>query len=323
MDRRTRDRAAEPHLRPMETGPGSGLNHAASGLVHLAAVGACIAAWEGGLVALVAVLCLAVAWLDHAALTRLHEAAHGMLARSRLFNEIQGAIIGTAALTPLSVYRHVHSLHHAHLGGERDPEFWPYNLPGTPRWVRRTYAWSELLFGWLLTPALYSLRTARSWRSIPPSRRRRLALEWAILGAFWISLLGVVAWRGWWEPLLAGHIVPAWLAGVLQTGRKFTEHLGMSGPTILSMTRTVVYRGRLGRAASRSQLHVDHHGTHHRWARIPYHRLPEATPIAYGDEDSGPVFPSHVAAIRDMVPHLLDPKVGPQWRAAGETGARR
>ena len=132
----------------------------------------------------------------------------------------------------------------------------------------------------------------------------------------WTSALTIVISNGWWTGFVVGFVVPAWAAGTVQTLRKFTEHLGMHGASILAMTRTVAYRGRVGRAASRSQLHVDHHGTHHRYARIPFTDLPEATEIVYGESEASPLFRSHLAAARDMLPHLLDPKVGPQWQDA-------
>lgn len=73
--------------------------------------------------------------------------------------------------------------------------------------------------GWT-TPALYPYRTMKSWRVI----------------------LAIVQINGWWEWIIVMHLAPAWLAGSMQTARKFTEHLGMFGDTIVSMTRTVVYR---------------------------------------------------------------------------------
>jgi fatty acid desaturase len=84
------------------------------------------------------------------------------------------------------------------------------------------------------------------------------------------------------------------------------------------MTRTVVYRGWLGRLLSRTQLFVDHHGTHHRWPRIPWFDLPRATALArlHGAEP----FATHAAALRDALPHLADPRVGPQWIAAPRPG---
>ncbi len=296
------------------------LGHAAAAVVHAALMAGAVVTWGAGWWWATAAVWCAIAWMDHAALTRLHEAAHGMLSRRRWLNEVQGVVIGTAAFTPLSVYRYVHARHHAHLGRERDPEFWPYNLPGTARWVRLVYAWSELAVGWVLTPALYSVRTAASWRSVPRMQRGRLVAEWAVLIGTWGGVVAVVEVMGWWEGLLVAHVVPAWLAGTMQTVRKFTEHLGMFGEGIMGMTRTVVYGGVAGRAASASQLHVEHHATHHRFARIPYYALPEATGVMYAGASGGRVFRTHVGAMLDMAPHLLDPKVGPQW--GGADGAK-
>jgi fatty acid desaturase len=309
--------SARRRLAALDHRIGPGWRHALGMGVHAALIALCVWVWIIGWWWACLPLWCVLAWLNHAALTRLHEAAHGMLFRTRWLNEAAGMLIGTLSLTTLSVYRYVHNQHHAHLGRERDPEFWPYNLPGSSRARRLLYAWSELVFGWVLTPALYSIRTARAWRTIPPRQRRRLALEWALMLGVWALVLAVVAVGRWWALLVVGHVAPAWLAGTMQTIRKFTEHLGRHGDTILAMTRTVVYERPLGRAASRSQLHVDHHGTHHRWARIPYHTLPAATRIVYGAEGAVPVFPSHWSAMRDMLPHLLDPKLGPQWLDAG------
>lgn len=295
--------------------------HLLAGIVHGVLIAACIAAWMSGYWPVSVLLWIAIAWMDHAALSRLHEAAHRMLFRSRVANELTGIVIGTFALTPLSVYRYVHSQHHAHLGRERDPEFWPYNLPDSPRPVRLVYAWLELAAGWIFTPMLYSIRTAQAWPSLARTLQGRLFLEWLFLLGLWTVLLVVIEITGTWTWFLIGHLVPTWIAGTVQTIRKFTEHVGMFGDTILDMTRTVVYTHPISQAASRSQLHVEHHGTHHRWPGIPYHRLPEATAIIYGDSQPGPTYSSHWAAIRDMLPHLLNPRVGPQWNAGSATGS--
>lgn len=314
----TRDVSActRRRLQPLHEQPHHCTEHLVGGLLHGTSIVLCIVCWGSDWWPVCVVLWGFVAWMNHAALARLHEAAHGMLTRSRLANELLGMAIGIASLTPLTVYRHVHARHHAHLGRRQDPEFRPYNQPGSPRWLRVLYAWLELLFGWIFTPALYSIRTARAFPSLARSLRWRLLMEWGILLGFWVALLLVVHHTKTWKWFLVGHLVPAWIAGSLQTVRKFTEHLGRMGDTVYGMTRTVVYVGPVGRAASRSQLYVDHHATHHRWARIPYHNLPLATKIVYAelDEASAKTFSNHWAAIADMLPHLLDPKIGPQWR---------
>lgn len=283
----------------------------------------CIGCWSLGAWPL-AVLCWPViAWQQHAGLVRLHEAAHGMLGRTRRSNELLGVAIGTLSLTPLSVYRDVHARHHAHLGGPLDPEFWPYNLPHASRARRLAYAWSELLLGVAVTPALYSLRTLRAWSQHRRRTRRRLLLEWAILFAFWTAVLFAVHRAGWWLPFAIAVLIPAWLTGAMQTLRKFIEHLGLAGGSILTSTRTVVYRGRLGRLLSKSQVHVEHHGTHHRWPRIPSRELPEATARAIARGEPMRCHRTHLAALRDMLPHLADPRVGAQWLANGRGAGMR
>ena len=306
-------------LRPLHQAAGPLTGHLLAGVLHLGLAVICVVAWLGGYWPVSVVLWFAIAWMDHAALSRLHESAHRMLARSPWLNEAIGILIGTLALTPLSVYRYVHAKHHVHLGREKDPEFWPYNLPNSPRWQRLTYAWLELAFGWIFTPMLYSMRTARAWPSLAAARRRRLVVEWVLLFAFWTGTLAIVAVTGVWTWFLVGHVAPTWIAGSVQTLRKFTEHMGRFGETIYDMTRTVVYTRPIGQAASRSQLHVEHHGTHHRWPAIPYRNLPEATPIVYEGQEEGRIYSSHWAAIRDMLPHLANPRVGPQWKDASRS----
>ena len=305
-------------LRPLHEGPRTITGHVLAGIVHLILILVCVVAWTIGFWQVSVLLWFAIAWMDHASLSRLHESAHRMLFRSFIANELAGIFIGTLALTPLSVYRYVHTQHHAHLGREKDPEFWPYNQPGSPRWLRLTYAWLELTFGWIFTPWLYSIRTIRAWHSLSPGKRKRLVVEWGVLVGFWAAFLFTVACTQTWEWFLVGHLAPTWIAGSVQTVRKFTEHLGRFGETVYDMTRTVEYAQPVGRAASRSQLHVDHHGTHHRWPRIPYHMLPEATKLTFHEETQGRTYSSHLAAICEMLPYLADPKLGPQWKTAKE-----
>jgi len=95
-------------LRPLHERPRKTFGHLVSGIVHLVLVVVCVAAWEFGLWPLSVLLWFAIAWMDHAALSRLHESAHRMLYRSSLANELAGVFIGTLSLTPLSVYRYVH-----------------------------------------------------------------------------------------------------------------------------------------------------------------------------------------------------------------------
>ena len=300
-------------LRSLHQRPGPITGHILAGTTHFALIVLAVLSWEAGYWQATLLFWIAIAWMGNAALSRLHEAAHRMLFSSRIANELVGTAIGTLAMIPLSVYRYVHNQHHKHLGGKDDPEFWPYNLPSAAKWQRLLYAWLELLAGWAFTPALYSLRTARAWNTHSRLLRHRLIVEWLFLICCWALVLFVTDLFQVWQWLWVGHLAPAWIAGSLQSVRKFTEHLGRFGETIPDMTRTVVYKGRAGQAASKSQLHVEHHGTHHRWPGIAYRNLPQATPIVYGPDWQDRTFPTHWAAICDMLPWLLDPRLGPQW----------
>ncbi|GAB4552603.1 MAG: hypothetical protein Tsb0013_14940 [Phycisphaerales bacterium] len=282
--------------------------------LHLACYACCALAWDAGLWWIALLLWIPIAWGNHAALTRLHEAVHGTLhPRSRTLNEVHGVAIGVASLIPLNVYRYVHARHHAHLGNPRDPEFWPYSLPSAPRAQRIVYAWTELLLGWPFTSLLYSVRTGLSWGEVPGRLRGRIVAEWALALVVWTTVPVLCARLGVLDLFLVAFVGPSWLTGVAQTLRKFVEHMGLHGETIADMTRTVVYERTPGRVASRSQMHVDHHAAHHRWARIPFLDLPEATARVYEGEHEAHVFPSHLSALLDTLPHLLDPKLGPAW----------
>jgi fatty acid desaturase len=105
---------------------------ALAALSHAPLMTGALAAWWVVWWPLTAITWCSIGWMDHAALTRLHKAAYGMLCRWRWLNELQGVVPGTVSLTPLTMRRYVHARHHVHLGGERDPAFWQYNLPWTP-----------------------------------------------------------------------------------------------------------------------------------------------------------------------------------------------
>ena len=100
------------------------------------------------------------------------------------------------------------------------------------------------------------------------------------------------------------------------------EHLGMLGDTVETKSRTIVPSGRAAALVSAVVLHVDQHGTHHRFGRVPYYRLPDVTRAVQEQEPNAlRVFPSYWSALKDMLPHVTNPRVGAQWLTARETAA--
>src|SRR3954468_5112025 len=81
-----------------------------------------LVAWESGYWPVVVIGWLLQAHIGHTNLLAFHEAAHYTLPPSRRLNELQGILLGSVILTPLSAYRWVHNQHHIYLGTQRDAE---------------------------------------------------------------------------------------------------------------------------------------------------------------------------------------------------------
>lgn len=278
--------------------------------------------WIAGLWTLTVLLWIVAAHFNHSKLMAYHEAAHQTLSKNRLCNELRGIITGLFCGVPLAAYRVVHHTHHAHLGSNRDGELWPFTDPAAPRWLRLLVLAAGLVAGPAVTPLLF-LRGALVPR-VNARVRRRMVAEYVLLVAAWSAALTAVAVFGWWEAFLVGFMVPAFLTGLFQTLRTLVEHLGLFGDSPLTLSRTIVAEGALSRFISTSMMHVDQHGPHHAFGRVPHHRLPDATRELCGGSQSEAVvsvFRSYLQAGWDMLPHLLDPKFGPQWKQS-ETAAR-
>jgi fatty acid desaturase len=210
------------------------------------------------------------------------------------------------------VYRFAHARHHAQLAQTGDPELWPYNSPAVSRPWRIAAALVEILLGFAYTPVLF-LRAVLVGKLTP--RERTLIIRGYVACVVAWSAVFVVAYAfNLWRPLLVGSIIPLAISGMLQTLNKFEQHLGLHGHTVLGLTRTVVDESHYSELVSAAMLYNDYHGTHHRYAKIPYYHLPSATPFALaGSREHPPVYPSIFSAFLDMLRCLLNPKVGPQW----------
>jgi fatty acid desaturase len=295
--------------------------HQLATLFHTACMAAAVYTWNAGWWPLTIVCWGVCAHVGHSKLIAFHEASHGTLHPRWRANEFIGILLGTTILVPLSVYRFVHGQHHAYIGTEHDLELWPFVDPQVPRWKRIAAAVGELVFGFFYTPIVF-LHGVLVARRIPPAQLRRIVWEYVLCVVVWTIVAVVLTRYGWWKPFFIGYFVQALIAGNLQSIRKFTEHVGLLGDTILTTTRTVVDHTHYGEAMSRSMLRIDYHGTHHRYAKVPYYHLPAATPYVYdGRVECVPIFPSYWAAMLDMARSLGNPRVGAQWIKADPANA--
>src|SRR5262249_32402507 len=159
-----------------------------------------------------------------------------------------------------ALFRHVHTQHHVYLTSERDEELWPFVVPGVPRWRRVLIAWTELLLGLLYTPLLFLRSFLRRDTTIrDPHLRLRIWGELALVAVFSIAVIGLTTRFNAWKIVLVAYVVPALLAGSLQTLRKYVEHMGLTGTTILGVTRSIVPQNRLGRWLSLTMFNIAYH----------------------------------------------------------------
>ena len=211
-----------------------------------------------GPVWLVVPLVLVLAHLYHSHLLAFHEAAHGSLCSSPRWNDRLGVFIGMFGFMVFSLFRAVHHSHHAYLATERDEELWPFVKTDKPRWFRRLAATLELTVGLVYTPSLFLRAFLRRGSIIQNrARRRRVWLEIVLLAAVWSGIIAATAWGGAWKFFLVMFVAPAFLAGSMQSLRKYIEHMGLTGSTVLSSTRTVVSPSLVGRLLAFTLFH-DH-----------------------------------------------------------------
>jgi fatty acid desaturase len=274
-----------------------------------------VAVWNGWIL-LAMPLVLVAAHFMHGLLIGFHEASHGLLRKSRRLNEFDGVIIGVFSLLPFSLYRVVHQMHHMHLATERDTELWPFVLPGAPRWARRFSAFFELTLGLFYSPLIF-LRVFVGPHSLvrSPKVRRRIWAELALAAVVWTGILVAIAFGGVWKYFLWMYLAPAIIAANLQSWRKYIEHVGLTGNTVNSSTRSIVPKSWLGHLFAYTLLHEPYHGVHHENAGLPHTALPRHTSVLAPKNPRELVpFMSYRQALPDLIRSLANPRVGAQWR---------
>ena len=276
-------------------------------------------AYFHGLIWLCVPLAVLVSHFMHGLLIGFHEASHGNLRTSRTLNEIDGTITGTLSFMSFTLYRAAHQKHHSHLATERDVELWPFVDVTSPRWARCLAAFVELNAGILFTPYLF-LRIFLGKNSFIKNKRvrRRIWQEYALVVMVWTTIFTTVTYFHVWDYFIWVFMGPAIIAGNLQSWRKYIEHVGLSGHTARSATRSSVAKTWPGRLLSLTLLHEPFHGIHHIKMALPHEELPQHTALLE-PEDEGDVapFPNYRSAVMHLLRNLSDPKSGSHWPDAG------
>lgn len=273
-------------------------------------------AWavDEGQYAVLVPLVLAQAFVMHAYLIAFHEAAHGALCPIGPINGYLGRVTGLFSFMSLTLYRAAHHWHHAYIGDVRDEEFWPLNDPAAGKGKRRLAAFLELFFGLLWTPFLFLRSFLRRDSAIrEPAVRRMIWAELIAMALFSGVAVFAVLWFGVLPAFVAGYLVPAFIAGNVQSWRKYIEHVGLTGRRAVSLTRSVRNPSRVGRLISWLLFQEPYHDVHHLYPKVPQESLPVVAAAENPVPPELPVFPNYTAALRDLLRDLGDPKFGKAW----------
>jgi len=271
---------------------------------------------KGASLWLVIPLVLIISHLMHGAAVGFHEASHGILRRNRLLNEVDGVLIGLMSFMSFSLYRAAHQSHHAYFATEKDEELWPFVFTTTPRWARILAAVLELTCGMLFTPFLFLRTFLRKGSPIRSKKvRTRIWRELLLIIPVWVLIIAGVSYFQVWQYFLWMYLVPTFIAGNLQSWRKYIEHVGLTGNTVNSSTRSIVARGWAGRLFAFTLLHEPYHGLHHLHVGVPHAELPMlADELAPATPEEIHPFPSYRHALAHLLRSLADPRVGAQWK---------
>ena len=177
-------------------------------------------------------------------------------------------------------------------------------------------AFLELTFGLLFLPLLFLRIFLRAGSPIRSKKvRRRIWVELALILIVWSGIVAAVSHWNAWRYLLWMYLVPAYVAGNLQSWRKYIEHVGMTGSTVNSSTRSIVAKDWPGRVVAFTLLHEPFHGVHHLHMGLPHAELPQrAAELAPQTDEEIHPFPSYRHALLHLLRSLADPRVGAQWR---------
>ncbi len=244
-----------------------------------------------------------------------HETAHQTLSASRWPSIWIGRAIGTLMVVPYSVYRESHIRHHAYLNKPHDWELWPYSDPKCSLTFRRIFVWFDFFFGAFAAMITYGRIFFHKDSPLTDKKlRRTIWLEYAACVIFWSTVFGTAAcFEGGLMAVTRGWLIPYMLAGIYQSARKFTEHLGMASYDPMQGTRTVVGRNWITKLCTYLNFDIFIHGPHHRHPRVAHRKLRElmheyvekAPALQY------PMFPNYYQALRDTAPYLFkNPGVG-------------
>jgi fatty acid desaturase len=243
-----------------------------------------------------------------------HETGHQTLTKWRWLDITIGRLLGTLMCLPYTVYRESHVRHHAYVNRPNDWELWPYVNPTCSLAFRRVFVFLDICFGFIVAPFVLSRIFFHVESPLTkPTLRRAIWFEYLGIIVFWGLVLSRLAYTGAWLAFAKVWLVPHIIAGIMQTVRRLTEHLGMASFDPMLGTRTVIGKSWITRLSSYVNFDIFVHGPHHRHPRLAHNQLADKMDeyLLNHPETTYPVYSSYLEATRAMLPCLFkNPGIG-------------
>jgi fatty acid desaturase len=188
------------------------------------------------------------------------------------------------------------------------------------------FVFFDVLLGFIASPLIYSRIFFHPDSPLKScAMRRTIWLEYLAIILFWGLVFTKLTYTHTWLGYVKVWLVPHMIAGVMQTMRKLTEHLGMASYDPMLGTRTVIGTSWITRFGSFVNYDIFIHGPHHRHPRLAQNRLKDKMDeyLFNNPDTSYPVYTSYLAATAAMIPYLLtNPGIGMNAGAAPPGRAR-
>jgi fatty acid desaturase len=218
---------------------------------------------------------LIIASRQHALLVLMHDCAHGLASRSRLWNDALGELLAWPFLMRMRGYRRHHRLHHvaANINTLRDPDFarkqndsWAFPL--SRRKLAGLLVRDVLLLN--LPELIQEGKDAKNYELTSRTDRVLLGVQ---LGAYAV-IAAVLTWCGGWATYVFFWLLPSLtvLKAILRI-RSIVDHFSIPNAAQVEPTRSVLapWWERLLIAP----CNIGIHHAHHQYASVPYFRLGE------------------------------------------------
>jgi len=255
------------------------------------------------------VACLSYCWFCIGG--SLHEAVHHTLFNREAINIWFGRALGLMIGIPYTVYKESHRRHHAYLNTADDYELWPYSDPKISLGFRRLFVWVDLFFGLFTAPFIYGriyfLKDPRL------SSKVRRVIFWEYMAQIPFSVLVVTLIYlmlrkpdGTFISFNPIWILPLLISPMINTARKFVEHLGLRSTNPLLGTRTILPGNPLTKILSYFNFDIAVHGPHHRYPKAKNYELPDKLKEYQlaNPELNIPVYRSYTTAFFSLLPQL-------------------